>query len=141
MKSIRRLVYAAALMLSALNFAPSQASAQDASGSFVLTHEVHCQSAVVPSGTYRFTTRSWGPNEVLMLRKISAHPAGFMLMSAAKVESRAAGRTQLDLVSRGDESFVSTLQLPEAGLTLYFTVPAEPREVEQAVEISTVTSR
>jgi hypothetical protein len=39
MNSIRRFVYAAALVLSALNFTPSLASAQDAAGTFTLTHE------------------------------------------------------------------------------------------------------
>ena len=44
MKSIRRFVYAAVLVLSVLNFAPSVASAQDAVGTFTLTHEVRWQN-------------------------------------------------------------------------------------------------
>ncbi|HZW95416.1 MAG TPA: hypothetical protein VFF64_20870 [Candidatus Eremiobacteraceae bacterium] len=63
MKSIRRFVYAALLVLSALNFAPSLASAQDAAGTFTLTHEVHWQSAIVPAGKYRFSTETRGPWE------------------------------------------------------------------------------
>ena len=55
MKSIRKFAYATALMLSSLNFAPSLASAQDAAGTFTLTHEVYWQNAIVPSGEYRFT--------------------------------------------------------------------------------------
>jgi len=63
MKSIRRFVYAALLVLSALNFAPSLASAQDAAGTFTLTHEVHWQSTIVPAGKYRFSTETRGPWE------------------------------------------------------------------------------
>src|SRR5258708_31980058 len=50
MKTIRRFAYAAVLTLSALNFTPSLAFAQDAAGTFTLTHEVHWQNAVVPAG-------------------------------------------------------------------------------------------
>ena len=57
MKSIRKFVYAAVLILSALNFSPSLASAQDAAGTFTLTHEVRWQNAMVPAGKYRFYTR------------------------------------------------------------------------------------
>src|SRR5258708_25370433 len=50
MKTIRRFAYAAVLTLSALNFTPSLAFAQDAAGTFTLPHEVHWQNAVVPAG-------------------------------------------------------------------------------------------
>ena len=70
MKSIRRFAYAAVLVLSALNFAPSLASAQDAAGTFTLTHEVRWQNAVVPAGKYRFTIGANGPSEMLTLRKV-----------------------------------------------------------------------
>jgi hypothetical protein len=53
MKSIRRFVYAAALMLSALNFTPTLASAQDATGTFTLTHEVRWQNAIGPEPARR----------------------------------------------------------------------------------------
>jgi hypothetical protein len=82
MKSIRRLGYAAVLTLSALNFAPSLASAQDAAGTFTLPHEVHWQNAVVPAGNYHFTIASSGPSEMLTLRKIGGSGAGFMMLVA-----------------------------------------------------------
>jgi hypothetical protein len=65
------------LTLSALNFAPSLASAQDAAGTFTLTHEVHWQNAVVPAGNYRFTMGASGPSELLTLTKITGSGAGF----------------------------------------------------------------
>jgi hypothetical protein len=75
MKSLRRFVYAAVLTLSALNFAPSLASAQDAAGTFTLTHEVHWQNAVVPAGKYHFTMGASG--QLLTLTKITGSGAGF----------------------------------------------------------------
>lgn len=46
MKSIRKLAYAAVLTVSALNFAPSLASAQDEGGRFTLAHNVHWLSLI-----------------------------------------------------------------------------------------------
>ena len=80
MNSIRRFVYAAVLVLSALNFAPSLASAQDAAGTFTLTHEVRWQNAIVPAGKYRFTIGASGPSDMLTLRKVDGSGAGFMLL-------------------------------------------------------------
>ena len=87
MKSIRQLAYAAVLIVSALNFAPSLASAQDEGGSFTLAHEVHWQNSVVPAGDYRFTLQPKGPLEMLTLTKITGRPASFMLI--AKVSEAA----------------------------------------------------
>jgi hypothetical protein len=103
MNAIGKFVYAAVLMLSAMNLAPGQASAQDAAGTFTLTHEVRWQNAVVPSGKYRFTMQSSGPNEVLALRKMNGHAASFVVVSPAEIESHASGQAQLALVSRNGE--------------------------------------
>jgi hypothetical protein len=80
MKSIHKLAYAAALTLSALNFAPSLASAQDAAGSFTLTHKVHWQNAVVPAGQYRFTIEPDGPAAMLTLHNMSGGKSFMMLV-------------------------------------------------------------
>jgi hypothetical protein len=131
-KSIRKFAYAAVLTLSAFNFAPSLASAQDAGGSFTLAHEVHWQNAIVPAGKYRFTIESSGPAEMLTLRKVSGTDMGFMLMATATEDSQPSDVSQLVVVSRSGESFVSAMQLPEFGVTLHFVVPAETRQVAQA---------
>ncbi len=138
MNSIRRLVYAAVLVLSAMNFTPSLASAQDAAGTFTLTHEVRWQNAVVPAGKYRFTVAAGGPGEMLTLRKIDGS-AGFILLVADAENSRPSDDSQLVLVSRASGSFVSTMRLPESGLTLHFAVPPEPQELAQAVATSTAS--
>jgi hypothetical protein len=141
MKSIRRFVYAATLILSALSFGPSLASAQDAAGTFTLTHEVHWQNAVVPAGKYHFMIGASGPSELLTLSKIGGRGAGFMLLVTdidSDIEnSQPSGLSRLLVVSRPSGSFVSTMQLPEFGMTLHFTVPSENREVAQAAATTT----
>jgi hypothetical protein len=137
MKTIRRFAYAAALTLSALNFAPSLAYAQDAGGTFTLNHEVHWQKAIVPAGKYRFTLGTNGPSELLTLSKISGGRASFILLVTDTDASEPSDLSRLVVVSRPGGSFVSTMQLPEFGLTLHFAVPAETREVARSVSTST----
>jgi hypothetical protein len=131
MKSIRKFAHAAVLTLSALNLAPNLASAQDAAGAFTLTHEVHWQKAVVPAGEYRFTLGSEGPAEMLTLRKVSGNAAGFMLLVTDVEASKPSGPSQLLVVSKPSGRFVSTMLLPEFGMTLHFAVPAETPELAQ----------
>jgi|SRR5580704_4384264 hypothetical protein len=140
MKSIRRFTYAAVLILSALNFAPSLAFAQDAAGTFTLTHAVHWQNAIVPAGKYRFTIGPRGPSDLITLRKISGSGAGFLLMGTDAEASQPSDVSRLVVVPRSGESFVSTMQLPEFGLTLRFAVPPEIREVAQSVATSTTSA-
>jgi hypothetical protein len=140
MKSICRFAYTAVLALSALSFAPSLASAQNAAGTFTLAHEVHWQNAVVPAGTYRFTMGANGPSELLTLRKISGSGAGFMLLVNDTDESKPTDASRLVVVSTAGGRFVSTMQLPEFGLTLHFTVPTETREVAREVATTTASA-
>jgi len=126
--------------LSALNFAPNLASAQEAAGSFTLTHDVRWQDAIVPAGKYRFTVGSSGPSDMLTLRKLDGSGAGFMLLVTNTENSQPSGNSQLVVVSRAGGNFVSTMELPEFGLTLHFAVPSESREVAQAAATSTASA-
>ncbi|MFZ1010626.1 MAG: hypothetical protein WAN65_27555 [Candidatus Sulfotelmatobacter sp.] len=140
MKSIRKYVYAAVLTVSALNFAPGLASAQEAAGSFTLDHEVHWQNAVVPAGKYRFTMGTQGPSELLMVHDVSGHGTGFMLLVTDTEVSHPSDVSRLVVVSRPSGSFVSSLQLPEFGMTLHFAVPAETHEVAKTVATTTLSA-
>jgi hypothetical protein len=140
MKSIRRFIYIAALTLSAFNFAPSLASAQNAAGTFTLPHGVRWQNAIVPAGLYRFTIGGIGPSEVLTLSKISGSGAGFMLLVTDTEASKPSGLSQILVVSRPSGDFVSTMQLREFGVTLHFTVPSETREMAQAAATTTASA-
>lgn len=131
MKSIRRFTYAVVLFLSALNFGPSLASAQEAGGTFTLAHEVHWQNVVVPAGKYRFTVEPDGPSEMLTLINVNGR-AAFIMLATEVEDSQPSERSRLEVVSRGENKFVSTMQLPEFGVTLHFTVPAEKRELAQS---------
>lgn len=135
MKWIYRYAYATVLMLSALNFAPTPASAQDGGGRFTLAQEVHWQDNIVPAGDYKFSVEPRGPGEMLVLHKVSGSGATFMVLVCDVDSPATANANQLVVVSRPRGRFVKTMRLPE--LTLHFTVPAESREVAQAVVSST----
>jgi hypothetical protein len=124
MKSIRQLAYAAVLTLSALNFAPSLASAQDEGGTFTLAHEVHWQNVVVPAGDYRFSLQSMGPSEMLTLTKISGRPASFMLVAKVSEATPTSEPGRLVIQSKFGESYVSAMHLPQFEVTLHFAAPA-----------------
>ena len=62
MRSFRQFAYAAVLGLSIFAVQPTLAAAEDARGSFTLSHEVHWQKVVLRPGNYTFTVRSYGPS-------------------------------------------------------------------------------
>ena len=132
MTSSRRFVYAAALTLTAFSFAPSLASAQEARGRFVLTHEVHWQTTLLSAGEYEFTFQPDGPSDMLFVRKLSGSGPGFLMLVNDVTETKPSHADHLLLVAREGKSFVSALDLPEAGVTLHFAVPSETRQVATA---------
>jgi hypothetical protein len=123
MNMIRKYLYAAVLVLSALNFAPSFASAQDEGGNFTLPHEVYWQGAIVPAGEYSFTLQSMGPSEMLMLRKISGASASFMLMANDTDVIGDADTARLIIAAKDGVRYISRLSLPQFEVTLHFAVP------------------
>jgi hypothetical protein len=139
MKSIRKFAYAAVLTLSALNFAPSLTSAQEAAGSFTLDHDVRWQNAVVSAGKYRFSVGN-SPSELLTLHNLAGNGETFMLLVTDSEISQSSDSSRLVMVSRSTGSFVSAMHLPEFGMTLRFLVPPETREVARTVATSTVAA-
>jgi len=127
-----RFTMAATLALGILAALPGAAFAQAAHGSFTLTHTVHWQNAIVPEGTYRFTITAKGPADMLTLTRISSPGAGFMFIVPGAEDSKPGELSQLILVKTTTGSFVSEMELPEYGMTLRFSVPAEPIRVAQA---------
>lgn len=138
MKLTCKFAYAAVLTLSALNFAPSLASAQDEGGKFTLPHEVQWQNVVVPAGDYRFSLQPMGPSEMLTLTKISGKPASFMLYArdiAAEADSETA---RLVIESKFGKSYVSAMDLPQFEVTLHFAAPANSGK--EVAEIRTASA-
>ncbi len=130
MSSIRKFVYASLLAASSLNFAPSLA-AQEAQGTFKLTHAVHWQNADVPAGDYRFSFDSSRPLGVLMLSRLDGTRGGFVIMVPDTSETDGSGPSRLMLSTTAGGSYVSAMQLPEFGITLNFRIP-KPSEKQMA---------
>jgi len=132
MRLIRKFAYAAVLGMSMFTLQPTLAAAEDAHGSFTLTHEVHWQKCVLSPGDYTFSIKSEGPSEFLMLRGINGTGTNAMML-VNDVESPKPDEVSamLTLVSRNGQSFVSTMALPEYDMTLHFAVPrdSESREI------------
>ncbi|MGA9391811.1 MAG: hypothetical protein WBV69_15355 [Candidatus Sulfotelmatobacter sp.] len=124
MKSIRKFAYAAVLVFSALNFAPTLASAQDEGGTFKLPHEVSWQNVLVPAGDYRFTLDPVGPSKMLKITKIDRKLASFMLLVNNTEENTGSETARLVIDSRFGTSYVSAMALPQFEVTLHFAAPA-----------------
>jgi hypothetical protein len=133
MRLICKFAYAAVLGMSMFTLQPTLAAAEDAHGSFTLTHEVHWQKCVLSPGDYTFSIKSEGPSEFLMLRGINGTGTNAMML-VNDVESPKPDEVSamLTLVSRNGQSFVSTMALPEYDMTLHFTVPRESESREIA---------
>jgi hypothetical protein len=133
MRLICKFAYAALLGMSMFTLQPTLAAAEDARGSFTLTHEVHWQKCVLSPGDYTFSMKSEGPSEFLMLRGINGTGTNAMML-VNDVESPKPDEVSamLTLVSRNGQSFVSTMALPEYDMTLHFTVPRESESREIA---------
>ena len=133
MRLICKFAYAAVLGMSMFTLQPTLAAAEDAHGSFTLTHEVHWQKCVLSPGDYSFSIKSEGPSELLMLRGINGTGTNvMMLVNDVESPKPDEGSAMLTLVSRNGQSFVSTMALPEYNMTLHFTVPRESESREIA---------
>ena len=147
MKSIRNFVYAAVLTFSALNFAPSLASAQEEGGSFTLAHEVHlakCGGAggrvpILPSthGTFR----NAHPNQNLPANQ--RRSCCYAKDTDARIQFRAS--TARNPGRSSERAFVSAMDLPQFEVTLHFAVPAnsgkEVAEMHTASAASAIAAR
>ena len=133
MTNIRKFVYATLLALSALSFVPTLASAQEpARGEFKLAHDVHWQNALVPAGVYRFSFEADGGMGMLSLAKMTGPRAGFIFLVGSTDESKPSDSSRLVLETTPAGSYVTTMQLPEFGMTLHFTVPSHATEKQVA---------
>jgi hypothetical protein len=125
MTTIRTFVYAALLAVTALNFAPSLAMAEEpVRGKFTLAHEVHWGSALVPAGDYEFSYKPYETSSILTLTKVGTARAGYMLLVVSAEDSKPTDSNRLMLQTIGDGSYVSSMELSRAGTKLYFSVPS-----------------
>jgi len=124
MKSIRKFAYAAVLTLSALNFAPSLASAQDEGGTFRLPHEVHWQNACGSRRRLPVLDTDHGPSEMLTLTKTQASQR----RSSCSQETLKLSRLPRQHASKSSRSSVQATSalwtFPSFEVTLHFAAPA-----------------
>ncbi len=125
MRSIRKFAYAATLSLSMFALQPTLAVAEDAHGSFKLTHEVHWQKCVLRPGDYAFSMNTNGRPTFFTLRGLNGTGTDAVLLVSDIETPKPDDTNRLDLVSRSGKSFVSAMTLPEYDLTLRFAVPSE----------------
>jgi hypothetical protein len=138
MISVRKLVYASLLILSALSFTPGSASAQDEGGAFTLPHQVCWQNVVIPAGTYRFSVQPRGPAELLTLTKTTGKPASFMLFANEVEMANSSETARLVIQSKFGKSYVSAMDLPQFEVTLHFAAPANSGK--EVAEMHTVAN-
>src|SRR5260370_35059191 len=118
MRLICKFAYAAVLGMSMFTLQPTLAAAEDAHGSFTLTHEVHWQKCVLGPGDYTFSIKSEGPSEFLMLRRINGTGTNaMMLVNDVEPPNPHQRRAILTLSPRNGQSFVITLSVPRYAMT------------------------
>ena len=132
MKSIRKSAYAALLVLSAFSITPTLLAAQEARGSFTLTHDVRWQDIDVSAGEYAFSLNPAGSSQLLVLRKADGKGTGFMMLVNNTEETGSSELARLILVSRSGKSYVSAMNVPQSGVQLHFIVPPETTEKQVA---------
>ena len=137
---IRSFAYAAALALTALNFAPSLASGQEAArGTFTLSHEVRWANVTVPAGEYQFSYGTDQLSRVVRLNELTPARHSFLVMVEASENIEPADTSRLLVKKAADgTSYVSAMQLPEFGTALTFTAPT--RTVRQIAKAGIVAA-
>jgi hypothetical protein len=133
MTLIRKFVFAALLAVSALSLVPTMASAQQpAHGKFTLTHDVRWGSAKIPAGEYEFYFDQENASSVLVLRKLSGVPTGFLMLVPSIENSKPTDVNRLVLESAPEGSYVSEMRLPQFGMSLEFAPPSHAAKKQVA---------
>jgi hypothetical protein len=125
MKSFRRLVFVRAVvfLITAAIPSPQLAHAQaSATGEFQLSRETHWGGAVLPAGNYEFSVESATPRAPVVIRKISGDFVGAFLPQIV-VPDGTSDNSRLELVRRGEKTFVSSLHVKGLGSALKFVIP------------------
>ncbi len=124
MRSIRTFAYGAVLSLSMFSIQPTLAAAEELHGDFTLSHEVHWQDRVLRAGDYSFSLKMKGSTAFLTLRGLNGTGTNAILLVDDIESPRENAVSQLRLVSKGGQSFVSTMDLPQFDVSLHFAVPS-----------------
>jgi hypothetical protein len=135
MKSIRSFLFAAVLTLGGLGPFAGLAHAQSSvHGKFNLPYTVNWQNTVVPAGDYEFYLRPAGGSDLLTVQKIGGSSSwGFLVLVHPPESGSSADVNKLVFGVKEGQHFVSSMQLPEFGLTVDFTVPEKPLHSDKQI--------
>jgi hypothetical protein len=122
MKLLRSFSFAAVLTLSA--FAGLIHAQNSVQGKFNLPYAVNWGNTVVPSGDYEFYLRPAGGSELLTMQKIGGAGSWGFFALVRPPEPRSSGdANKLVFGIKEGQRFVSSMQLPEFGMSLAFAMP------------------
>ena len=99
--------------------AHAQASA---TGEFKLSRETHWGEAVLPAGNYIFSLEPATPGAPVVIRQLSGDFVSIVLPQTV-VPDGTADNSRIELVRRGEETFVSSLYVKGLGSALKFVNP------------------
>jgi hypothetical protein len=116
--------------VSLLTILATPAIAEDASGKFTLTKEVHWGPVVLAPGdyTYKLEHRS---SDVVVVRALDGEP-GFLVIARSVSPTKEGETDRLVLRRQGDEWFVSSMVISGLEEELHFSAPLAYAEPVQA---------
>ncbi len=136
MSSLRKSKFALGLLFVIAAMSGIEVHAQQSiHGKFSLLQPVRWGAAVIPAGEYKFVSTSTGPTIVLLLQAASKRTSGYLVATSSVENTNWSGPSNLTLISRGKENFVSCMRLSQYGMVLNFPVPVE--SVKQVAQMST----
>ena len=119
--------------VSALSLFQVPALAQDASGKFVLPHEVQWGGVSLPAGEYSYSVQHRAGETVLLRSANGKHNLIVMASTVSTVD--APEKTQLLLRNEAGQWFVSAMVVSVDGEELHFPPPPRRAEVAQDAKL------
>jgi hypothetical protein len=106
------------------------ALSQNSRGVFTLKHEVRWQNQAVPAGEYRYAVELRGSSQMLTLRNADGHGSAIKILvsdadNTAPATAATSQKGRLILTAQLGHRYVSSMEVPSIGKTLYFSVPAD----------------
>ncbi len=124
-----RLVKFAVLALVTACFGASLANAQDVQGTFNLPFEVHWGLAVLPPGNYSFTPLSATPGVFVHAVIVRGENNKASMIMPMAFEHSISGQNALIVERHGESATVRALNLPAAGLVIYYPAAKAQRQI------------
>ena len=140
MRSLRSLSFGLVLLLNVLGAAVVARAQAPLQGQFTLPCAVHWEKSTVPAGKYTFSIKAMGASRLLMLQPIERNSRGFFILLHSADEANT-GNSELVVVSRGGEWFVSSLRLANMGMALRFAVPEDAHPDGQIARATSPTAQ